>query len=103
MGSDPTRVVIYVTVTDIDALPPQTRHIQIGEQFCKYTDREFHVTLNPALYYHIRIPADFDSPEPVRRWSILDLNVTQALDKEDVCKLPHQVFLATKRGDQLAR
>ncbi|KAJ5936389.1 hypothetical protein N7454_005024 [Penicillium verhagenii] len=100
MDPESTRVAIYATVTDIEGCPQQ-RHIQIGEQFCKYINREFHPLLDPVLYDHVHIPADFDSPKPLRRWFILDLNVTQALDNKDVRKLPHQVYLATQRDDKL--
>lgn len=100
MGSEPTRVAIYATVTDIAGCP-QRRHVQISQQFCKYINRKFHPDLDPTLYDHVHIPADFDTPEPLRRWFILDLNVTRALDNEEVRKLPHQVYLATRRGDKL--
>ena len=101
MDAHPTRIVIYACVTDIDGCP-QSRHVKIGEAFCENVlNRAFNPSLHPAGYDHTHIPADFDSPKPLRRWFILDLDVLQPLNKEDTLKLPHQVFLATRQSGKL--
>lgn len=101
MDSRPTRIVIYVCVIDIDGCP-QRRHVKIGEDFCDLVlKRAFNPTLHPAKYDHIHIPADFDSLEPLKRWFILDLNVTEPLSREDVLQLPHQVYLASQQSGKL--
>jgi methylsterol monooxygenase len=46
-------------------------------------------------------PADFDSPKPIKRWFILDVDVAQPLKKEDVLQPPHQVYLATQQNGKL--
>ncbi|CDM38343.1 hypothetical protein PROQFM164_S11g000046 [Penicillium roqueforti FM164] len=90
MGFHPTRIVIYACITDIDGCP-QRRHVEIGEDFCEnILNRAFNPTLHPAGYDHIHIPADFDSPDPLKRWFILDLGVNEPLNQEDVLQLPHQ-------------
>lgn len=101
MEPHPTRIIIYACVTDIDGCP-QRRHVKIGEEFCETVlNRAFHPTLHPAGYDHIHIPADFDSPKPLKRWFILDLEVTQLLNQEDVLQLPHQVYLASQQSGKL--
>lgn len=101
MDAHPTRIVIYACVTDIDGWP-QSRYVKIAGAFCENVlNRAFNHTLNPEGYDHIHIPGDFDSLQPLRRWFILDLDVIQRLDKEDVLRLPHQVFLATRQSGEL--
>ena len=101
MGFHPSRVVIYACITDIDGCP-QRRHVEIGEDFCEnILNRAFNPTLHPAGYDHIHIPADFDSPDPLKRWFILDLGVTEPLKQEDVLQLPHQVYLASQQNGNL--
>lgn len=100
MNSHPTRIAVYACVTDIDGCP-QRRHVKLGEAFCRdILNRAFNATLHPAGYDHIHIPPDFDSSNPLKRWFILDLDVTQPLSKEDVLQLPHQVYLASHQGDK---
>ncbi|KAJ5816133.1 hypothetical protein N7447_008366 [Penicillium robsamsonii] len=102
MDFHPTRIVIYACVTDIDGFP-QRRHVKIGNEFCEsILNRAFNSTLHPAGYDHIHIPADFDSLEPLKRWFILDLVVTEPLSQEDVLHLPHQVYLASQRSGKLS-
>ncbi|PLB47734.1 hypothetical protein P170DRAFT_437478 [Aspergillus steynii IBT 23096] len=98
MNLPPTRVIIYACETDITGCP-QRRHVQIGEDFCETVlSRAFNPTLHPAGYDHIHIPADFDSLKPLKRWFILDLDVTQPLSQEDLLQLPHHVYLASQQG-----
>lgn len=95
------RICIYVHINDIDGCA-QRRHTRIGEDFCQdILSRPFNLALNPASYDHIHIPADFDSPEPLKRWFILDLDVRQKLSKNQVLELPHQVYLASKQNGKL--
>lgn len=65
----PARVIIYSGVADIPG-SPQRRHTTIGETFCStILGRDYHGELSLA--------ADFDFMEPVKRWFILDLGVTE--------------------------
>lgn len=101
MDSHPTRIVIYARVTDIDGCP-QGRHVKIGEEFCEnILSPPFRPSVHPEGYDHVHIPGDFDSQEPLKRWFILDLDVTQPLSEEDVLQLPHQVYLASQQGGKL--
>jgi methylsterol monooxygenase len=101
MDPHPTRIIIYACVTDIDGFP-QRRHVKIGGDFCEIVlNRAFNPTLHPSGYDHIHIPADFDSQKPLKRWFILDLDVTQPLNQEDVLQLPHQVYLASQQSGKL--
>ncbi|KAJ5348205.1 hypothetical protein MYU51_011051 [Penicillium brevicompactum] len=97
---DPTRVIIYACVTDIVG-SPQRRHLRLGEDLCMMMNRPFQAALSPAGYDHVHIPADFDSENPIRRWFIVDLNVTQALSREEVSHIPHQVYLASRQNGKL--
>jgi methylsterol monooxygenase len=98
---NPMRIIIYACVTDIDGCA-QRRHVRLGEDFCSFTlHRPLNSTLDPACYDHIHIPADFDSEQPLKRWFILDLNVTQPLNKEEMSLLPHQVYLASLQNGKL--
>lgn len=98
---NPIRIIIYACVTDIDGCA-QRRHVKLGEDFCSTTlHRPFNPTLRPAGYDHVHIPGDFDSEQPLKRWFIVDLHVTQPLDKEAVSLLPHQVYLASRQNGKL--
>ena len=101
MNSHAIRIIIYACVTDIDGCP-QRRHVKIGETFCAaILERAFNPTLHPTGYDHVHIPADFDSQNPLKRWFILDLDVTQQLGKEEILQLPHQVYLASQQNGKL--
>ena len=63
--------------------------------------RPFRSELHPAGYDHVHIPADFDSEKPLKRWFILDANVTQRLSRDAVSQIPHQVYLASQRKGKL--
>ncbi|CAG8941403.1 unnamed protein product [Penicillium salamii] len=97
---DSTRVIIYACVTDIDGCP-QRRHLQLGEDVSTMLGRPFRSTLDPAGYDHVHIPADFDSEKPIKRWFILDWNVTQVLSRDAVSEIPHQVYLASRQNGKL--
>ncbi|TQB67560.1 hypothetical protein MPDQ_005267 [Monascus purpureus] len=99
MDFDSKRVIIKARVTDIDG-EPQRRSNTLGEAFCKQVlGREFHAQPQPTGYDHVHIPGEFDSAEPKERWFVFDLNVTGELSKEDVAQIPHQVYLASRRGN----
>ncbi|KAL2869444.1 uncharacterized protein BJX67DRAFT_379000 [Aspergillus lucknowensis] len=96
----PMRIVIYVCVADIPG-NPQRRHITLGDAVCRdLLNRRFHATLHPAVYDHVHVPADFDSALPLKRWFIIDLNVRETLSYSDVTRIPHPVYLASRRGDE---
>lgn len=63
--------------------------------------RPFRSTLDPTGYDHVHIPADFDSEKPIKRWFILDWNVTQVLSRDAVSEIPHQVYLASRQNGKL--
>ncbi|GAB1202902.1 hypothetical protein APSETT445_001526 [Aspergillus pseudonomiae] len=95
----PMRVIISACVTDIGG-NPQRRHNTLGSAFCEEVlNREFHAPLQPTGYDHVHIPADFDSAKPVKRWFIFDLNVRGELGADEVAQIPHQVYLASRQGD----
>jgi methylsterol monooxygenase len=95
------RVVIWTCVTDIPGVP-QGRHHALAQAFCaKHLQRDFNWKLQASGYDHVHIPGDFDSDQPLKRWFILDLNVTGELGKEDVLRIPHQVFLASYQTKEL--
>jgi methylsterol monooxygenase len=95
-----TRIIIYVCVADIPG-SPQRRHIALGDAVCRdLLNRKFHATLHPAVYDHVHIPPDFDSVIPLKRWFIFDLNVREALSYNDVTRMPHLVYLASRQGDE---
>lgn len=101
MAPRPAKIIIYACVTDIDGCP-RRRHVKIGENYCEtILNRSLKPTLLPAGYDHIHIPADFDSQNPLKRWFILDLDVTQPLNQEDVLQIPHQVYLASQQSGKL--
>lgn len=101
MDPHPTRIIIYARVTDIEGCP-QGRHIKLGNDFCQdVLARPFKSTLRPGGYDHVHIPGGFDSDGPLKRWFILDLDVTQPLSREDVLRLPHKVYLASRQGARL--
>ncbi|KAL3494145.1 hypothetical protein BJX62DRAFT_234517 [Aspergillus germanicus] len=98
--AQPTRIIIYVCVADIPG-DPQRRHIALGDAVCRdLLDRKFHATLHPAVYDHVHIPPDFDSVISLRRWFIFDLNVRETLSYNDVTRMPHLVYLASRQGDE---
>ncbi|GMF67424.1 unnamed protein product [Aspergillus oryzae] len=95
----PMRVIISACVTDIGG-NPQRRHSTLGSAFCEEVlNREFRASLQPTGYDHVHIPADFDSTKPVKRWFIFDLDVRAELGADEVAQIPHQVYLASRQGD----
>jgi methylsterol monooxygenase len=95
-----TRIIIYVCVADIPG-NPQRRHIALGDAVCRdLLNRKFHAALHPAVYDHVHIPPDFDSVIPLKRWFIFDLNVRETLSYNDVARMPHLVYLASRQGDE---
>ncbi|OJJ08411.1 hypothetical protein ASPVEDRAFT_89632 [Aspergillus versicolor CBS 583.65] len=96
----PMRIIVYVCVSDIPG-HPQCRHIALGEAVCRdILGRKFHAIPRPALYDHVHIPADFDSSLPINRWFIFDLNVREALSPNDVKRIAHQVYFASRQGSE---
>lgn len=94
------RIVVYVCVSDIPG-HPQCRHIALGEAVCRdILGRKFHSIPRPAFYDHVHIPADFDSSLPINRWFIFDLNVREALSPNDVKRIAHQVYFASRQGNE---
>jgi hypothetical protein len=98
---NPTRIIVYACVTDIEG-SPQRRHTRLGEAFCSsILNRPFNPTIRPIGYDIIHIPGDFDSEQPLKRCFILDLNVTQPLNKKDTMELPHQIYFASRQNGKL--
>ena len=97
----PQRVIIYARVSDVPD-NPQRRHITLGDLLCKEVlNQGFHPQLQVTGYDHVHIPARFGSAKPFKRWFIFDLNVVTKLAREDVARIPHQVFLASRQaGDK---
>ncbi|KAL4943989.1 hypothetical protein BDV06DRAFT_220758 [Aspergillus oleicola] len=96
----PMRIVVCVCVSDIPG-NPQARHIALGDAVCRdLFSRKLHTTVCPAVYDHVHIPGDFDSDQPLKRWFIFDLNVKETLSRNDVTRLPHLVYRASREGDK---
>ena len=97
----PQRVIVYARVSDVPG-NPQRRHITLRDLLCREVfNQDFHPQLQVTGYDHVHIPADFDSAKPLKRWFIFDLNVVTELAAEDVARIPHQVFLASRQaGDK---
>lgn len=96
---DAHRVLLRVCVTDIPGCN-QKRFHALGNDFCQY-----HLGRNirdrPSLsgYDHPHIPGDFDSDKPLKRWFVYDFNVKGPLTKEQTLVLPHDVYIASRQGD----
>ena len=89
------RIIIYVCVTNISGIP-ERRHTTLGEVFCdQVLGKKFQPVLDTTSYDFVHIPGDFDSPEPLNRWFILDLHVTSELSQEEVAQIPHCVYKAS--------
>ncbi|KAL4783911.1 hypothetical protein BJX76DRAFT_242531 [Aspergillus varians] len=96
----PLRILVKVCVSDIPG-HPQCRHITFGDAVCRdLLGRKFHATPRPAVYDHVHIPPDFDSSLPITRWFIFDLNVRECLSSNDVKHISHQVYYASRQGDE---
>lgn len=42
---------------------------------------------------------NFDSNQDVKAWFLYDFNVTGTLDKTEIMKIPHKVYLATRQKE----
>lgn len=96
--ADPRRVLLRVSVTDIPGCK-QKRFHTLGNDFSLYQLKR-PIRDKPSLlgYDHPHIPGEFDSEQPLKRWFIYDFNVEGPLTEEQTLALPHDVYLASRQG-----
>lgn len=96
---EPCRVAVYARVTDIDG-DPLERPITLGRDVCaRFLMRDLQDTIVASRGYDaVHYPPNFDSEKDIRRYFLFDLGVTGRLSLEELAKLPHYVFLATKQA-----
>lgn len=99
MDSGPLRVVIRVRVQDI----PSDRYRRVrclGNIFCEQVlGREMNHALEAECHDADHYLPSCDSANDVKAWFIYDFNVTGPLDKAELMKIPHRVYLATRQED----
>ncbi|KAH8696975.1 hypothetical protein GQ44DRAFT_718609 [Phaeosphaeriaceae sp. PMI808] len=89
------RICIRVCVHDIPGNPLE-RTSTLGKLFCqKVLQRQFQEALDVKGYDHGHIPPGFNSPNPLKVWFIFDLDVKSKLNKEQLSRVPHSVYLAS--------
>lgn len=99
MDSNPLRVIIWARVMDIPS-KPGARPGCLGDIFCQQVlGREMNHDLNAACHDADHCLPFFDSQNDVRAWFLHDFNVTGPLDKTEVVKVAHRVYLATRKDD----
>ncbi|WEW61600.1 hypothetical protein PRK78_007091 [Emydomyces testavorans] len=92
----PMRVIICVCITDIPG-NPQRRHNTLGDAFCnEILHRDLDKNFDPFGYDYVHIPCDFDSDVPLKRWFIFDLNVKEEFTTEQLLRVRHRVYLASR-------
>lgn len=99
MDSGPLRVIIRVRVMDI----PSERNARVrclGNNFCEQIlGRHMNHDLKAERHDAEHCLPNFDSENDVRAWFLYDFNVTGPVDKAEVTKIPHKVYLATRQDD----
>ncbi|KAH8585954.1 hypothetical protein B0O99DRAFT_93701 [Bisporella sp. PMI_857] len=99
MDSNPLRVIIRVRVMDI----PSGRNARVrclGNIFCQQIlSRQMNHDLKAECHDAEHCLPNFDSKYDVKAWFLYDFNVTGPLDKAEVMKIPHKVYLATRQED----
>ena len=99
LPTDARRVILHACVVDIPGCN-QKRFHTLGNDFCQYRlDRPLQDQPSLSGYDHPHIPADFDSEKPLKRWFIYDFNVKGPLTKDQTLELPHEVYNASRKGD----
>jgi hypothetical protein len=93
------RVLLLVCVTDIPG-SKQKRFNTLGNDFSQHRfKRNIQDTPSVSGYDHPHIPGDFDSDKLLKRWFIYDFNVEGPLTKEQTSAMPHEVYLASRQGE----
>lgn len=92
--SQPHRVAIRVFINDLPC-EPLRRALFVSNLFAeKVLHRKLNQEAQPPVFDHVRIPDGFveKSDNPIRRWLILDLNVSRPIYKEEMETVPVTVF-----------
>jgi hypothetical protein len=93
------RVIIRVCVTDLPG-DPHRRHTTLGELFSEsILHRPIQQQITATGYDGIVIPPGFSSEKPVNKWFIYDLNVQSTKTRDEMLRVPHKVYLASRRED----
>ena len=99
--SGETRIIVKAYITDLPGTP-QERHRSLGDLICQQLlGRKINVSFKDSTYDHIHIPGDFDSDRPVHKYFIYDLNITRALEKEELLQIPHLVYSINRNNDKV--
>ncbi|OAL56912.1 hypothetical protein IQ07DRAFT_582200 [Pyrenochaeta sp. DS3sAY3a] len=100
ISTDPRRVLLLAFVTDIPG-SKQKRFHTLGNDFSQFQLKRS-IRDEPSLsgYDHPHIPGDFDSETALKRWFIYDFNVKGPLTKEQTLAVPHEVFIASRQGEE---
>ncbi|TVY88610.1 hypothetical protein LAWI1_G008530 [Lachnellula willkommii] len=95
----PLRVIIRVRVMDI----PSERNARVrclGNSFCQQVlGREMNLDFKARCYDAEHCLPNFDSKYDIKAWFLYDFNVTGTLDKAEVMKIRHKVYLATRQEE----
>ncbi|KAH9208897.1 hypothetical protein DL95DRAFT_372767 [Leptodontidium sp. 2 PMI_412] len=99
MDSNPLRVIIRVRVMDIPS-EPEARVRYLGNSFCQQIlGRQMNHDSKAECHDAEHCLPNFDSKHDVKAWFLYDFNVTRSFDKEEVTRIPHKVYLATRQSD----
>lgn len=89
------RVLIRIRPRDIPG-KVLGRPNSLGRLFCKEVlDRDFQPLINTSGFDFVHVPPRFETELPVAEWFICDLNIVSELQKEDLMKIKHEVYLAS--------
>ncbi|KAF2245219.1 hypothetical protein BU26DRAFT_522318 [Trematosphaeria pertusa] len=98
MSQTQKRIIIQAYVTDIPGTPEE-RPFQLGNEFCKQMlERPIKAQVQLPAYDNIHLLPKFDSQKG-KAWFIYDLDVTGRMTREELSKIPHEVYLASCRRD----
>ena len=96
----PTRVVTRAYVPDILGKPRQNP-LGLGQIYCRHIlQRDFRPEADSSGYcdsFHALLR--HDSTEAVLAWFLYDMDVREPFSKEEISRLPHEVYLASKQGE----
>jgi hypothetical protein len=96
MDDKPLRVIIRVRVMDIPT--EQNARVRcLGNSFCQQVlGRQMNLDFKAECYDAEHYLPNFDSSQDVKAWFLYNFNVTNTLDKAEVMKISHKVYLATR-------
>ncbi|KAI2630351.1 hypothetical protein GGS26DRAFT_107427 [Hypomontagnella submonticulosa] len=91
----PRRVIIRTRVTYIEGTPEE-RVKNFGQVFGSHVlERPLKAPKDGPPHDEMHFLPGCDSPDPVSAWFIYDLNYVGDVNKEELRKIPHDVYLAS--------